>query len=78
MVYGNKKLCNYNEFSLKSPFCDYKPLLNPYDSSSGIDRNPFEIKENFNNIKKRYNHKNNIIFFVLFLIIFIILLVYKK
>jgi len=78
MVYGNKKLCNYNEFSLKSPFCDYNPRNNPYDSSSGIDINPFEFKENFNNIKKRNTHSNNIIFFIIFFIILIILLVYKK
>ena len=77
MGYGNKKICNYNEFSLKSPFCDYNPRNNPYDSSSGIDINPFEFKENFMYRKKKYNHTNSMIYIILFILI-ILLLVYKK
>ena len=78
MVFGTGRMCNYNDFSLKSPICDYNSLLNPYESSSGIDKNPFELQENFNNIKKRYHHKNNIIIYIIFFIVVILLLVYKK
>jgi len=72
----NGRLCTDSDFFFKSPICDYNPLFNPYDSSSGIDKNPFELKENFNNIK-RINNPYNIIFCVLFIIL-LVLLVYKK
>lgn len=78
MVFGTGRICNYNDFSLKSPICHYNSLLNPYESSSGIDKNPFELQENFNNLKKRYKHSNNIIYFVIFFILLILLLAYKK
>lgn len=73
MVFGTGRLCNHNDFSLKSPICDYNLFVNRYESSSGIDKNPFELQENFNNIKKRYNHKNNIIIYIIFFIVVILL-----
>lgn len=77
MVFGTGRMCNYNDFSLKSPICYYNSLLNPYESSSGIDKNPFELKENFMTGKNRYNHPKNKLYYV-FLFIVVILLLYIR
>ena len=59
MPFGTGRLCNCNnDFCIKSPLCDYNPLLNRFDSSSGIDKNPYELKEQFKNIKNMDNHSN--------------------
>lgn len=51
MPFGTGRLCGCNnDFCMKTSLCNYNPLLNPYDSSSGIDKNPFEMKESFLNI----------------------------
>ena len=51
MPYGTGRLCRCNnDFCLKTAMCDYNPLSNPFESSSGIDKNPFEMKEDFSNI----------------------------
>ena len=84
MPFGTGRLCNCNnDFCLKSPLCDYNPLLKRFDSSSGIDKNPYELKEelkeNFKNIKNMDNHSNSIIYFIIFIIFgLIILSIYKK
>jgi hypothetical protein len=82
MPYGTGRLCSCNnDFCLKSPLCDYNSLTNPYDSSSGIDKNPYELKEGFKNIKNIKNidnHSNSIIYFIIFIIIGIIILANRK
>lgn len=73
MVFGNGRLCNHNDFSLKSPICDYNLFLNGYESSSGIDKNPFELQENFATGKNRYNHTKNRLYYVFLFIVMILL-----
>lgn len=73
MVFGTGKICNYSDFSLKSPICDYNSLLNPYESSSGIDKNPFELQENFITGKNRYTHSKNRLYYVFLFIVMILL-----
>jgi hypothetical protein len=76
MPYGTGRLCSCNnDFCLKSPLCDYNTLLNPYDSSSGIDKNQFERKEDFRGLNKRENH-NSINITQIIVIITTILLLY--
>jgi hypothetical protein len=84
MPFGTGRLCNCNnDFCLKSSLCDYNPILNPYESSSGIDDNlrhiksPYSMKEKFNNIKLNKNN-SNIVLFLLLISGIIILSVYKN
>ena len=74
MVYGTGRLCGCNnDFCMKTSLCDYKSLSNPYGSSSGIDKNPFELQENFATGKNRYNHPKNRLYYVFLFIIMILL-----
>ena len=85
MPFGTGRLCNCNnDFCLKSAFCDYNPLSNPYSSSSGIDDNinlfksPYSLKEKFNNINLN-NQNMDITLFIIFIFIGIIILsIYQK
>ena len=93
MPFGTGRLCGCNnDFCMKTALCDYNPLLNPYDSSSGIDKNPFEMKENYTNMyintqndynidkknyKKNYKKKhNNKHYIKLIILIFILIIIY--
>ncbi len=43
-----KRMCQCNSgLCVKNTLCDYSPEKNPYESSSGIDLNPFEKNEPF-------------------------------
>ena len=73
MSSGTGRLCGCNnDFCMKTAMCNYNPLLNPYNSSSGIDKNPFEMKETYTNLnlkKKNYKQYIKLILFVLLIII---------
>lgn len=73
MVFGTGRICNHNDFSLKSPICDYNSFLNPYESSSGIDKNLFELRENFATGKNRYTYPKSKLYYVFLFIIMILL-----
>jgi hypothetical protein len=65
-----KRICNCTGgLCVKKSLCYYDPMSSSYDSSSGIDINPYEKNENFGNISKCncnknkfYNSNNNIDF----------------
>jgi hypothetical protein len=42
-----RSMCNCSGGCVKNALCDYSPEKNPYESSSGIDLNPFERFEAF-------------------------------
>jgi len=77
MPFGTGRLCGCNnDFCMKSSMCDYNPLLNPYDSSSGIDKNPFEMKENYSNLEIiNINNSNNINKYIIVIILILILII---
>ncbi len=77
MPFGTGRLCSCNnDFCMKTSLCDYNPLLNPYDSSSGIDKNLFEMKENYSNILDYNNDKINNNYIIIILILLIIVIIY--
>jgi len=78
MPFGTGRLCGCNnDFCMKSSICEYNPLLNPFDSSSGIDKNPFEMKENYKNLEN-INNNNNIKYIIIILIILIIIYLFNR
>ena len=76
MSSGTGRLCDCNnDFCMKTAMCNYNPLLNPYNSSSGIDKNPFEMKESYTNLKLRGDFKKKIYKQYIKLILFILLII---
>jgi hypothetical protein len=77
MPFGTGRMCGCNnDFCIKSPLCDYNTLTNPYDSSSGIDKNQFEKRtyEYYDNLIKSEKNNNYIIILIIIIIIIIYLL----
>jgi hypothetical protein len=57
---GSGRLCNCNSgICIKSPLCDYDPFKNPFQSSSGVDLNPYERNEDFKNHNFGYKYIHN-------------------